>query len=160
MSDRAFISGTGLIGTSIGLGLRAAGWRVSGWDPDPAVSTESRRRGALDRVADGPGDHSDDDIVVLAGPLPAIVGTLDELATEALVTDVAGVKVPVVEGARHSPRLVGGPPLQGGRPGGPTSRRPTCSTAPPGSWPPTAQPRTTCRRWSGWPAPSGPTQCA
>jgi prephenate dehydrogenase len=119
LSDRAFISGTGLIGTSIGLGLRAAGWRVSGWDPDPAVSTESRRRGALDRVADGPGDHSDDDIVVLAGPLPAIVGTLDELATEALVTDVAGVKVPVVEAARHLPRFVGGHPMAGGATRGP-----------------------------------------
>ena len=33
---RAFISGTGLIGTSIALGLAEAGWETLGWDPDPA----------------------------------------------------------------------------------------------------------------------------
>ncbi|MGB5533325.1 MAG: prephenate dehydrogenase, partial [Acidimicrobiia bacterium] len=35
--SRALISGTGLIGTSIALGLRNLGWETLGWDADPAA---------------------------------------------------------------------------------------------------------------------------
>ncbi|HEX6946465.1 MAG TPA: prephenate dehydrogenase/arogenate dehydrogenase family protein [Acidimicrobiia bacterium] len=119
MTGTALISGTGLIGTSIGLGLRSAGWQVVGWDPDPATTAEARRRGALDRVTDHPEDHSGIDLVVLAGPLPAIVATLRSLRSGALITDVAGVKTPVVEAAANLPRFVGGHPMAGGATRGP-----------------------------------------
>ena len=119
MSGTDPIYGTGLVGTSIGLGLRAAGWEVRGWDPDPAVAAESLRRGALDRLIDDPRDHTGVDVVVLAGPLSAIVETVSALRTEALVTDVAGVKTPVVEAASHLPHFVGGHPMAGGATSGP-----------------------------------------
>jgi len=38
---RAEVIGTGLIGGSIGLGLRAQGWHVTGSDADPAVAGEA-----------------------------------------------------------------------------------------------------------------------
>ena len=44
---RALISGTGLIGASIGLGLGDAGWEVLGWDPDPGRLSTAVAVGAV-----------------------------------------------------------------------------------------------------------------
>lgn len=119
LPDRVFISGTGLIGTSIGLGLRLAGWEVVGWDPDPAASSEALRRGAIQQVGRGPDDHSDASVIVLSGPLTEVTATLAGMRTDALVTDVAGVKAPVAKAADHLPRFVGGHPMAGGATRGP-----------------------------------------
>ncbi len=118
---RAIIHGTGLIGASIGLGLRSAGWEVSGWDPDTAALGAAMSRGALgqamDDAADGIGEA---DLLVLAGPPSATVAGLAELDTPALVTDVAGVKTPVVAAASHLAHFVGGHPMAGGATSGPS----------------------------------------
>jgi prephenate dehydrogenase len=50
----AGIIGTGLIGGSIGLGLRTAGWAVAGWDPDPAALAQALAAGALDETVADP----------------------------------------------------------------------------------------------------------
>ena len=50
-AGRAVIVGVGLIGGSIALALRAAGWHVSGIDLD-AGARAVRRRGAIDAVGD------------------------------------------------------------------------------------------------------------
>lgn len=120
MTRRVAVLGTGLIGASIGLGLRTAGHRVVGWDPNASALEEAAGRGALDTAASS-GDRAvaGADVVVLAGPLDAVVGSVRSLDTDALVTDVAGVKAPVVEAAAHLDRFVGGHPMAGRERGGP-----------------------------------------
>jgi prephenate dehydrogenase len=118
MARTAVIHGTGLIGASIGLALRHAGWDVIGWDPDPAALATASRRGALTEVTDDPTRHSAD-LVVVAAPPSQIMARLESLRTDALVTDVAGVKGPVVTTAAHLPHFVGGHPMAGGATSGP-----------------------------------------
>jgi prephenate dehydrogenase len=116
----AVVHGTGLIGASLGLVLRSQGWTVRGWDPDRARLAEALRRGALDGPLDAPDrelDHAD--LVVLAGPPETISDTLGSLRTQSLVTDVAGVKTPIVAAASRVPRFVGGHPMAGGTTTGP-----------------------------------------
>jgi prephenate dehydrogenase len=85
----------------------------------------AERIGALDLAAIDRGDAvSGAELVVLAGPVTSIVHTLetldpDSLEPDALVTDVAGVKRPVVEAGRHLPRFVGGHPMAGRETSGP-----------------------------------------
>lgn len=118
--DLALVHGTGLIGASVGLALRSEGWTVRGWDPDGARLAEALRRGALDGPLDAQ-DHDLDraDLVVLAGPPQVICATVGSLRTRALVTDVAGVKIPIVAAASRVPRFVGGHPMAGGTSTGP-----------------------------------------
>ena len=113
---RAIIHGTGLLGASVGLALRSQGWDVAGWDPSPEALTEATRRGAITSELDGPG--GDADLVVLAAPPEAIVATLGDLETTALVTDIAGVKTPIVAAGAALPHFVGGHPMAGGETSG------------------------------------------
>lgn len=114
LSDRAAVLGTGLIGSSIGIGLRGLGWEVGGWDPDARALSTALEVGALDRSFPDPAAAvAGADLVILAGPVAAIVDTLPTLVTDALVTDVGGVKAPVVDAARGLPRFVGGHPMAG-----------------------------------------------
>ena len=119
-SQRVGILGTGLIGASIGLGLRRAGHDVRGWDPEESAVAEAARLGALE-----PADRIEAlawaDIVVLAGPPAVIVDEVAEIETSALVTDVAGIKGPVVSAAAHVPRFVGGHPMAGREASGPAA---------------------------------------
>ncbi len=112
-----FLHGTGLLGASIGLSLRARDWTVLGWDPDPTALEEAFRRGAIETKLDSPSTDGCD-LLVLAGPPEAIVAALGKMSTEALVTDIASVKVPVVAAAGSLPRFVGGHPMAGGETSG------------------------------------------
>ena len=116
---RAHIFGTGLIGSSVGLGLRRLGWEVAGWDPNPTALQQARERGALNSVLGGPG-CDEADLLVLAAPPTAVIDQLRDIETDALVTDVAGVKGPIVEAARHLENFAGGHPMAGGETSGPT----------------------------------------
>lgn len=117
---RALIGGTGLIGASLGAALREAGWKVSGWDPDAANLAAATEMGAIDvALPSMPGRVEDEDLIVLAGPVNAIVDTLAGLDTDALVTDVASVKSAVVGAPRRSARFVGGHPMAGRESSGP-----------------------------------------
>ncbi len=122
MKRTVSIIGTGLIGASVGLALRETGWTAIGWDTHPSALELASDRGALDRMA-GSEDEAvaDADLVVLAGPLGSIVETVGKLDTGALVTDVAGVKVPVVEAAGPGLRFVGGHPMAGREHAGPAA---------------------------------------
>ena len=121
---KAAILGTGLIGTSVGLGLRAAGWETAGWDPDPEALSEAGRMGAVDVATDPDRARAGADVVVLAAPPPSVVAVLSSLHTDALVTDVAGVKGPVVKAAAHLAHFVGGHPMAGREVSGPEAATP------------------------------------
>jgi len=120
------ISGTGLIGASIGLGLARAGWDVSGWDPDPATLEEAVTVGALHHAAASVDEliGLGTDVIVLAGPPLAIIDQVSAIETEALVLDVAGVKSAVVEAARPE-RFVGTHPMAGREVRGPQGASPS-----------------------------------
>lgn len=122
---RALVLGTGLIGASVGSGLGAAGWKVAGWDPSTdALEGALGMGGIAEVVEDVAASAAEVDLVVLAGPVRAIIETLGGLSTGALVTDVAGVKLPVVEAASRLPRFVGGHPMAGRETSGPGAASP------------------------------------
>jgi prephenate dehydrogenase len=111
---RALVIGTGLIGGSLGLALRARGWHVTGRDADTDRSAEALGRGALDAV----GEDADAEIALVATPVAAVVAIVRDLLDDPrrrddlVVTDVSGVKAPVVAAIDH-PRFVGGHPMAG-----------------------------------------------
>ena len=119
MQREAAVLGTGLIGTSVAIALRTAGWIVRGYDPDGAALSQATVMEGVepcDSISEAvAGAH----LVVLAATVRAILETLGTLETDALVTDVAGVKRPVVEAASHLARFVGGHPMAGGESSGP-----------------------------------------
>lgn len=108
---RAQIVGTGLIGGSIGAGLRRAGWTVTGYDLD-----NSRTRRAVELGAtDAEGWDPEADVAFVATPAGAVWEAAGEALARlerAVVTDVAGVKSPVVAKVTD-PRFVGGHPMAG-----------------------------------------------
>jgi prephenate dehydrogenase len=107
---RAAIIGLGLIGGSIGMGLRRAGWYVSGSDQSEAVAHRALELGAIDAVGSDP----DAALTVVATPVSAVPGVVRDVlaASSGAVTDVAGVKASVVAAADH-PRFAGGHPMAG-----------------------------------------------
>jgi len=109
-TGRAVIVGTGLIGGSIGLALRARGWHVSGVDRDGAMAARALELGALDAVGPDP----EADLTVVATPVGAIAGAVGEAlsSTRGLVTDVGSVKGPFLA-LMDDPRYVGGHPMAG-----------------------------------------------
>jgi prephenate dehydrogenase len=71
-APRALIAGLGLIGGSIGIALRARGWRVAFTDPNVTLD-EARRANAADEQAES---ISGGDLVVLATPVDVAVDIL------------------------------------------------------------------------------------
>lgn len=104
------IVGTGLIGGSIGLALRARGWHVAGRDRNPSMAERALELGALDLIGDDP----DTELTFVATPVGSIVGEVSAALaqTRGLVTDVGSVKTPML-GLMSNPRYVGGHPMAG-----------------------------------------------
>lgn len=140
--ERATIAvcGGGLIGTSLALALAAGGHRVRVADREAAVRSSLeqliRTAGRSDLVtvhADWADAARDADVVIAAVPPPAIPEVLvagARVASQAaLLTDVAGVKVSVVERVAAAlvtlpgaiGRYVGGHPMAGSERSGPTA---------------------------------------
>ena len=96
MPKRVLIAGTGLIGTSIALALRAKGAEVWLSDADPATAKLAADLGAGTVVPDLRDAKGIADVAVLAMP-PAVVGRVLAFAQECAIadvyTDVASVKV-------------------------------------------------------------------
>jgi prephenate dehydrogenase len=119
------ILGTGLIGASVGLALKEQGWTTIGWDPSPEALEQAAERHAADVIAPSVSQAIEGvDLVVLAGPLDANVATLRGLDTDALVTDVTSVKLPMVTSAPAGLRFVGGHPMAGREHAGPGAASP------------------------------------
>jgi len=115
------VVGTGLIGGSIGLGLRDRGVHVIGLDDDADASAAALDAGAIREVAtDLAAVANTVDLVILATPVATIadwvIAALD--AGAPAVTDVGSVKGPVVEAVaaarpNDAARYVGGHPMAG-----------------------------------------------
>ena len=109
------IVGVGLVGGSVGLAAKQAGWdEVLGVDGS-AVLERAADLGAIDRASTIK-EARDADLVVLAAPISKVARLLGELApTDALVTDVASAKTKIVAAAEAAglPRFVGGHPMAG-----------------------------------------------
>lgn len=106
---RALVVGTGLIGGSIGMALRQAGWLVEGHDLDPARLERAIELGAVD----GPPAEGSVDMAFVATPVSATVTAVREVLDRArVVTDVGSVKGAIVA-AVDDPRFVGGHPMAG-----------------------------------------------
>src|SRR6201985_1656403 len=109
--DRVFIIGTGMIGASTGLALRAAGFagRIDGWDMSQLEMAAAVQMGAIDGRAANRDDALElarlANVVVLAVPVLAIKDWMQQLAPVLrkgqLVTDVGSTKVEIVELARQ-----------------------------------------------------------
>jgi prephenate dehydrogenase len=123
------IVGTGLLGTSIGLGLARAGVRARLHDASPHALLLAHDLGAGDL---GSGDRQDDpDLIVVATPPDVTAAVVvAELARypNATVTDVASVKHSVLrelgEQRADLRRYVGGHPMAGRERSGPLGGRP------------------------------------
>jgi len=107
---RANVVGVGLIGGSIGLALRAQGWRVSGVDHDDARTARGLELGVLDDVGLDP----EAEITFVATPVRTVAEAAGKAlaGTSGLVTDVGSVKAPIVS-ALDDPRFIGGHPMAG-----------------------------------------------
>ena len=107
---RASIIGTGLVGGSVGLALRAQGWHVTGVDSSEASARRAVELGAIDAIGLDPAAE----ITFVASPVSSIaVEVRRALAdTRGAVTDVGSVKAPVVTEV-DDPRFVGGHPMAG-----------------------------------------------
>jgi prephenate dehydrogenase len=119
------IIGTGLIGASAGLALKDQGWKTIGWDPSPDALERAAERNAVEATAASVSEAMEGaELVVLAGPLEANLATLRGLETDALVTDVTSVKLPLVNAAPSGVRFVGGHPMAGREHAGPGAASP------------------------------------
>ena len=105
MERRILIVGTGLIGASTGLALRAAGFdgKIVGTGPTERTLTIAQSMGAIDSwVARDAADPvaATCDIILLAGPVLSILNWMQRLAPvlgeHQLVTDVGSTKVQIV----------------------------------------------------------------
>lgn len=122
--------GLGLIGGSVARALRDRGSagpggrvRTAAWTPSGVGPQAARRDGVIDEAATTPEAAIDGaEIVVLAGPVPACLAMLDELAgrwrtalaPDSVITDVASTKSALVLRATAlGLRFVGGHPMAG-----------------------------------------------
>jgi prephenate dehydrogenase len=106
MIERIAILGTGLLGTSVGLALRAAGFRgeIVGWNRGAEGAQTALAAGAIDRIAtDALQAARESQVVLLAVPIHATLDWMEQLApilgSEHLVTDVGSTKAQITMAA-------------------------------------------------------------
>ena len=106
MIERIAIFGTGLLGTSVGLALRASGFRgsLTGWNRSPEGAQTALKMGAIDSiVTDALQAARDCQVVLLAVPIYATLDWMEKLSgvlgSEHMVTDVGSTKGQISEAA-------------------------------------------------------------
>lgn len=118
------VIGTGLIGGSIGLALRASGYRVFGFEPNEEARKVALERGCFDEAASLE-ECAKAEVVFVCVPPSLIASSLDELAkhkkANTILTDVGSVKAGAVEWLAQSqdPQFVPGHPMAGHEKSGP-----------------------------------------
>ena len=123
MIERIAILGTGLLGTSAGLALRAAGFggSIVGWNRGAEGAQTALSVGAIDSIAaDALQAARDSQVVLLAVPIYATLDWMEQLAgvlgPEQLITDVGSTKAQITAAAA---RLYNTPQRAGFLPGHP-----------------------------------------
>ncbi|HMD76982.1 MAG TPA: prephenate dehydrogenase [Terracidiphilus sp.] len=106
MIERIAILGTGLLGTSAGLALRAAGFHgaIVGWNRSAEGAQVALAAGAIDSIATEPLQAArESQVALLAMPIYATLDFMEKLApvlgSEHLVTDVGSTKRQISEAA-------------------------------------------------------------
>jgi prephenate dehydrogenase len=104
MIERIAILGTGLLGTSVGLALRAAGYRgeLTGWNRGAAGAQAALAMKAVDAIVTDPLEAArGSQVTVLAVPIYATLDLMEKLAgvlgPEQLLTDVGSTKQVIAE---------------------------------------------------------------
>jgi prephenate dehydrogenase len=131
MIERISILGMGLLGTSVGLALRASGFHgaITGWNRTPEASQIALSMGAIDSIAADPLQAArDSQLVVLAMPIYATLDFMEKLTgilgSEHLVTDVGSTKGQITAAAgrlfntRERAAFLPGHPMAGKERGG------------------------------------------
>jgi len=124
------IIGTGLIGGSLGMALRAAGFtgRIIGCDRGPVLD-RARGMRAIDLGTEDPLEAiQGSDLIVLATPVGAIIDLIERIgplaSPDALITEVGSTKTEILDrarsvfGDRARERFLGGHPMAGKEHGG------------------------------------------
>lgn len=128
------IIGTGLLGGSVGLALRATGFRgrIVGFGRRQATLDAALAGHCIDRIATDLADAAREaDLVILATPVASISEYLKQLSPlvspQAVITDVGSTKLRIVEAAEatlaHPGRFVGAHPMAGSEAHGPEAAR-------------------------------------
>jgi len=106
----ANVIGLGLVGGSVGVGLRQRGWFVHGDDVDPALPERAIEMGVIDAA----GLAEAAEVTFVAVPVGAVADQVKRALAETtgVVTDVGSVKSAVCA-ACDDPRFVGGHPMAG-----------------------------------------------
>ncbi len=106
MIERIAILGTGLLGTSIGLALRAAGFggSIVGWNRSPEGGREALEMRAVDSLAnDALRAAGDSQVAVLCVPIYSTLDYMEQLSAilgpDQLVTDVGSTKAQITAAA-------------------------------------------------------------
>jgi len=126
MFTRLSILGTGLLGTSAGLAMRAAGFtgHITGWSRTKEQAHIALKTGAIDHVAADPIQAArESEIVLLTMPIFATLDYMAQLSgnltPDHLVTDVGSTKRMIAESAAqlynkpNSPAFLPGHPMAG-----------------------------------------------
>ncbi|MGB6744258.1 MAG: prephenate dehydrogenase/arogenate dehydrogenase family protein [Terracidiphilus sp.] len=131
MIERIAILGTGLLGTSAGLALRAAGFsgQIAGWNRSRDQANLALEMGALTSVGEDPIEVArESQVVLLSMPIYATLDFMAQLSNaltpEHLVTDVGSTKRIIAESAAQlynsptRPAFLPGHPMAGKERGG------------------------------------------
>ena len=131
MIERIAILGTGLLGTSVGLALRAAGYSgaIAGWNRGAEGAQIALAAKAIDSIAADPLQAArESDVTVLAVPIYATLDLMEQLGPvlgcDHLVTDVGSTKRKICEAAarmfnrRDRAAFLPGHPMAGKERGG------------------------------------------
>lgn len=167
MMERVLIIGTGLIGASIGLALRASGFtgHIDGWDQSKLELGAAVEMGAIDEAADNQREALElarkADVIVLAVPVLSIKDWMQQLApaTSAgqLITDVGSTKLEITElaatlyGGEGQAVFLPGHPMAGKESGGALLAEGTLFNG--AMWlftPTTTEPTSLEKEWRSW----------
>ena len=121
--DRIGIIGTGLMGASVGLAVKATkpNSRILGFDATGGNARDAQRVKAIDKAASLTETVRESDLVVVATPVGAMKSLFQEVApllkAGAVVTDVGSTKARVLEWAQEflptGTQFIGGHPMAG-----------------------------------------------
>jgi prephenate dehydrogenase len=123
MMERVAILGTGLLGTSVGLALRSAGFQgsITGWNRNQKHAETALQMGAIDAIAsDALTAARESQVVLISVPIYPTLDLMERLAPvlgpDHLITDVGSTKSQITEAAD---RLFNTPDRAGFLPGHP-----------------------------------------